>query len=73
MKPNSEVKSDAVSVISDKDSLSINATIDEECDISFSEDDIPLFDLQKRLRGQVKIRYDRYDMILYVNMTCLFI
>lgn len=52
MKPNSDVKSDAVSVSSDKDSLRINESIDEECDISSSEDDIPLFDLQKRLRGQ---------------------
>lgn len=49
VKLNSDVKSDAVSVSSDKDSLSINESIDEECDISSSEDDIPLFDLQKRI------------------------
>lgn len=55
VKPNSDVNSDAVSVSSDNDSLRINESIDEECDISSSEDDIPLFDLQKRLRGQVKI------------------
>lgn len=55
VKPNSDVKSNAVSVSSDKDSLKINESIDEECDISSSEDDIPLFDLQKRFRGQVKI------------------
>lgn len=55
VKPNSDAKSDAVSVSSDKDSLKINESNDEECDISSSEDDIPLFDLQTRKRGQVKI------------------
>lgn len=54
VKPNSDVKSDALSVSSDKDSFKINESIDEECDISSSKDDIPLFDFQKRLRGQVK-------------------
>lgn len=55
VKPNSDVKSDAASVSSDKDLFKINESIDEECDISSSEDDIPLFDLQRRLKGQVKI------------------
>lgn len=54
VKPNSDVKSDAVSVSSDKDSLRVKESFDEECDNSSSEDDIPLFELQKRLRGQVK-------------------
>lgn len=55
VKPNSDFKSDALSVSSDTDSLRNNESIDEECDISSSEDDIPLFDLQTKKRGQVKI------------------
>lgn len=74
--PSSDVKSGAVSVSSDKDSLRVNESFDEELsaesdgddenaplaqlarkyrkerDNSSSEDDIPLFELQKRLRGQ---------------------
>lgn len=76
VKPSSGVKSDAVSVTSDKDSLRVNESFDEELSAesdgdddnvpltqlarkyrkerenSSLEDDILLFELQKRLRGQ---------------------
>lgn len=69
VKPSSGVKSDAVSVSSDKDSLKVNESFDAELSAESDgdddnvplaqlarkyrkEDDILLFELQKRLRGQ---------------------
>lgn len=54
VKPIFDVTSDDVSVSSDKASLRVSESFDEECDNSSSEYDIPLFYLQTRLRGRVK-------------------